>query len=103
MVAPDRDVPAAWPRPGRDLSGTCRRPVRDLTRRLSAAARQPRLRIFVPPFRGDTMCSLPGRSASAAAAAIAASTRVSALTVSAKAMIVDPAPDRHAPIAPPLV
>ena len=51
-------------------------------------------------LRGATTSTRPVRSVSAAAAAKAPSMREMTVSESANARIVDPAPDRHAPIAP---
>src|SRR5436190_3333796 len=53
-----------------------------------------------PPLRGSTTTTRPSRSVSAEAAMKAASRRVIPAIESVKARIVEPAPDRHAPIAP---
>ena len=63
---------------------------------------QARLTTCAPRFRGETTAIRPVRSVSAAAAPNAASIRVIVRTESEKARTVEPAPDRHAPIAPAL-
>ena len=55
---------------------------------------------WAPWFRGETTTIRPGRSVSTEAAVNAPSIRVIVRTESEKAMTVEPAPDRQAPIAP---
>src|SRR6185295_1973738 len=81
-IAPDR------PRPHRIAEGVRRR-----------TTFQERLTTCAPWLRGETTLIRPVRSVSAAAAPNAASIRVIVRTLSENATIVDPAPDRQAPIA----